>query len=262
MTILDSLMPILQIALELLKPILDLVLGLVAPLLQIVSTILEPITNLIDKLVKGPLAGLTPVLEELSGILSDVIGNSIEYVMKKIEIVTNVFSDLIDFISNVFAGDWEGAWESIVAVFGDIFSGIVELVKFPLNKIIELINGAIDGFNAIQIPDWVPGVGGMGLSIPKIPKLAKGGIIDEPGVVMVGEEGPELLSLPTGASVSPLNNGIDYDKLTSSFIAALREVAPMMAANIRVEGNRDRIVDIVVEENQNNILMTGEGLFA
>lgn len=180
--------------------------------------------------------------------------------MKKVELVTNVFSDLIDFVSSVFAGDWEKAWNAIVKTFGDIFTGIVELVKVPLNKIIELLNGAIDGFNAIQIPDWVPGVGGMGLNIPKIPKLANGGIIDEPGVVMVGERGPELLNLPSGASVSPLNN-IDYDKMTTAFIRALREVAPELATNIRVEGNRDNLVEVLLEENQKSIYSTGRALF-
>ena len=260
MTALDALMPVLELGLSLLKPILDLVLGLVSPLLEIVGTILEPITKLIDKLVKGPLSNLTPVLEGLSSILSDVIGTSIEYVMKKVELVTNVFSDLIDFVSSVFAGDWEKAWNAIVKTFGDIFTGIVELVKVPLNKIIELLNGAIDGFNAIQIPDWVPGVGGMGLNIPKIPKLANGGIVDEPGVVMVGERGPELLNLPSGASVSPLNN-IDYDKMTTAFIRALREVAPELATNIRVEGNRDNLVEVLLVENQKSIYSTGRALF-
>ena len=262
MTLLDALMPILQLALELLKPILDLVLGLIAPLLQIVNTILQPITDLINKLVSGPLSKLTPVLEGLGEILSSVIGTSIEYVMQKIELVTTVFSDLIDFISKVFAGDWKGAWEAIVKTFGDIFSGIIELVKFPLNKIIEMLNSAIDGFNSIQIPDWVPGVGGMGLNIPKIPKLANGGIIDEAGVAMVGEEGPELLHLPKGAAVQPLGNALDYDRLTAAFITALKTVAPELATTVRVEGNTDRIVDVLVEENQKAIISQGRALFA
>jgi hypothetical protein len=37
--------------------------------------------------------------------------------------------------------------------------------------------------------------------------LAKGGTITSPGLVMVGERGPEVLSLPTGARVTPLQSG-------------------------------------------------------
>lgn len=261
MSLMDALMPVLELAISLLQPILSLVLSLIAPLLEIVGKILEPITELIKKLVEGPLSGLSPILDGLSKLLSGALGTALEFVMTKVEVVTTVFSDLLDFISNVFAGDWKGAWDSIVKTFGDIFGGIVEIVKFPLNKIIELINSAIDGFNQIQIPDWVPAVGGKGLNIPKIPKLAEGGIIDQSGIAMVGEAGPELLSLPKGASVTPLSGGIDYNRLLGVFVAALREVAPELATNIRIEGNRDNLVDVLLEENQKAIYSTGRALF-
>ena len=38
----------------------------------------------------------------------------------------------------------------------------------------------------------------------KLPGLADGGTITQKGSVMVGERGPEMLSLPVGASVRPL----------------------------------------------------------
>ena len=105
-------------------------------------------------------------------------------------------------------------------------------------------------------------MGGKGLNIPKIPKLAEGGIIDQSGIAMVGEAGPELLSLPRGASVTPLSGGIDYDRLLGVFVAALREVAPELATNVRIEGNRDALVDIMIEENNKSINSTGRALFA
>lgn len=261
-SLLDTLMPILDLAMSLLKPILDLVLSLISPLLQIIGSILEPITKLIDGLVKGPLSKLTPVLEALSEILSGVLGTSLEFIMAKIDLMVTAFNGVIDFITNIFQGNWEGAWNVVVDSFGTIFEKIVNIAKVPINAVIKLINGAIDGINAIKIPDWVPGVGGTNLAIPNIPLLANGGTAIDEGLAVVGDKGPELLDLPKGASVIPLNNSLDYGKLTDAFIHALREVAPELTTNIRVEGNRDRIVDIVVEENQNNLMMTGEGLFA
>jgi len=41
------------------------------------------------------------------------------------------------------------------------------------------------------IPDWVPGIGGKGFSVPKIPLLAEGGIVTDPTLAMIGERGPE-----------------------------------------------------------------------
>ena len=74
---------------------------------------------------------------------------------------------------------------------------LVIVMKAPLNSIISLINGAISGLNglSIKIPDFVPGLGGktFGINIPKIPYLAKGGIIDNPTLAMVGEAGKEAV---------------------------------------------------------------------
>lgn len=262
MSLMQSLMPVLELAFTILDPILKLVLSLIDPLLKIITSILTPITNLIDGLVKGPLAKLTPVLEGLAEIFSGVLGTAIEYIFAKVQIAIDVFQGLLDFVSKIFVGDWEGAWNTVVDTFGNVFQGIVNVAKVPINAIIKMLNSAIDGINSIKIPDWVPGVGGKNLNLQKLPMLANGGVTETPGAVLVGENGPEILDLPRGARVSPLGAQTDYDKLTDAFIHALREVAPELTTNIRVEGNRDRIVDIVVEENQNNLMMTGEGLFA
>ena len=119
MSLMDALMPVLELAISLLQPILSLVLSLIAPLLEIIGKILQPITELIKKLVEGPLSGLSPILDGLAKLLSGALGTALEFVMTKVEVVTTVFSDLLDFISNVFAGDWKGAWDSIVKTFGD-----------------------------------------------------------------------------------------------------------------------------------------------
>jgi hypothetical protein len=83
-------------------------------------------------------------------------------------------------------------------------------VKGLINGIISLINGAIGAINKIgvDIPDWVPEFGGkrFGFNLPKIPKLAEGGIIDKPTLAMVGEAGRE--------AVVPLENNTAWiDKL-------------------------------------------------
>ena len=259
--LLQALMPILELAMSILKPILDLVVSLISPLMDIITNILTPITGLIDGLVKGPLSKLTPVLEGLAKILSGVLGTAFEFIMAKVDLVVSIFSGLLDFISNIFQGNWEGAWQAVVDTFGKVFEGIVNVAKVPINAIIKMLNSAIDGINGLQIPDWVPGIGGKGLNIPKIPMLAKGGEIDESGLAIVGERGPELLSLPQGASVTPLSGGIDYNRLLGVFVAALREVAPELATNIRIEGNRDNLVDVLLEENQKAIYSTGRALF-
>lgn len=108
----------------------------------------------------------------------DAIGAAFTWVWE------NVISPVVDFISAAI----EAVGQTIRDIFGGIsdfigaaFAAVVGVVKSPLNALIDLINGVIAGLNSIQItiPDWVPEWGGMtfGVNLPKIPKLAMGGIV-------------------------------------------------------------------------------------
>jgi hypothetical protein len=46
---------------------------------------------------------------------------------------------------------------------------------------------------SFKIPDWVPGIGGNGFSMPDIPMLANGGIVTSPTLALIGEAGPEAV---------------------------------------------------------------------
>ena len=96
----------------------------------------------------------------------------------------------------MYTGNWQGAWDAVVSMFGNIWSGIVGLVKAPINAVIGIINSAISAINGISvdIPDWVPIVGGQhfGFNIPTIPMLATGGTITEPMLAVVGDA-PETI---------------------------------------------------------------------
>lgn len=116
-------------------------------------------------------------------------------IQQAVDNVKAIFQGIIDFIGNVFAGNWEAAWTNIKDIFGNVFGMIVNLAKAPMNGVISAINTVINGINSISItiPDWVPLVGGntLGFSIPTIPMLATGGFTD--GVSIAGEAGTEAV---------------------------------------------------------------------
>ena len=159
----------------------------------------------------GPVLG-----EQLNGFFASVknIWDSIK----------QVFDGVIDFIRGVFTGDWQRAWGGVKEIFRGTFNAFASLAKVPLNSVIALLNGAINGINkmidalnslSFTIPDWVPLLGGkeFGLNlrhVGNIPYLATGGILSR-GSAVVGEAGPELLTLTGGkAVVQPLsgNNSV------------------------------------------------------
>lgn len=134
-------------------------------------------------------------------------------------------------------------WEIFTTIWGAIFNGIAAYVGFIINtfrsivsfvtsmpgKIAAAASGMWDGiknsfrsainwiiykWNGISFripPISVPGIGqvwgGMTLSLPDLPYLAKGGKVVGAGMAVVGEKGPEILSMPKGAQVTPLGPG-------------------------------------------------------
>lgn len=123
-----------------------------------------------------------------------------ESIQAAVDNVKAIFQNIIDFISNVFSGNWSAAWDNIVAIFGNVFGMIVNLAKAPINGVISAINWVLSKINSISvtIPDWVPGVGGktLGFNIPTIPQLAEGGVATSPTLAEIGEGGEPEAVMP------------------------------------------------------------------
>ena len=111
------------------------------------------------------------------------VGGSFEELIASIKLI---FSGLIDFITGVFTGDWELAWEGIKDIFKGIINTMLSIVGGFVNAAIKGINWLIEKINSISltIPEWVPGIGGKSWSprIPRVnewqvPYLAQGAVI-------------------------------------------------------------------------------------
>lgn len=132
-------------------------------------------------------------------------------------IVISVIPRIIRTVSEI-AGNISGTFWNIVSAISDAFSRVYDIITSPFraafNAIRQLWNSTIGGFS-FSVPSWIPVVGGRTF---RIPYLATGGDITTAGTVMVGEAGPELLSLPRGARVTPLSDATTQSGNTYSVI--------------------------------------------
>lgn len=131
------------------------------------------------------------------GMFGNVINAFLQNVKNVWDSIKRIFEGVIQFVKGAFTGDWSLAWEGVKNIFGGIMDGLGAVIKAPLNAVIGLINGAIQGINSaisFTVPDWIPGLGGKGFSvnIPKINYLENGGILTQPTMlnanVMAGEK--------------------------------------------------------------------------
>lgn len=150
--------------------------------------------------------------------------------------VQKVLSGIIDFIRGVFTGDWQRAWKGIVDIFSGIFGGIKDLVKAPINAVIGAINKVIGGFNKLR------SVAGKS-QVSTIPLLARGGIVSS-GSAIVGDAGPELLTMMGGrAVVQPLTSSTTNNTNTNLGGVTIN-VYGAAGQNVR------ELADIIMDEMQ------------
>ena len=146
--------------------------------------------------ISGWITGAIDTIGQYFPIFGGYLSGWWESIQAAVDNVKAIFQGVIDFIGNVFAGNWEAAWTNIKDIFGNVFGMIVNLAKAPINGVISAINTVINGINSISftVPDWVPLIGGTtfgGFGIPTIPMLATGGFTD--GVSIAGEAGTEAV---------------------------------------------------------------------
>ncbi len=174
----------------LMEHFLDFAAHLASVALDIYNNFIAPLVNWFVDLF-GPQIAIA-----VSGVL-EVIGGLVGGFMDVIDVIIRGLDNLLTFLEDVFKGDWEAAWNDIKRGFELLWEGFVDLVRIPLNLIVGIINAfikgvesafnkIIDGLNEIHvdIPNWVPGVGGKKFGIDfdnvdfkTIPKLAQGTVV-------------------------------------------------------------------------------------
>lgn len=270
--LLQPILNLLSPILKLLQPILDLVVAIVAPLGNLISGLLTPLISIISKLIEVALKPLQWTFELLSDTLTSVVNFAFDAVMSKINMVKGVFSGIIQFIKGVFTGDWKSAWEGVKNIFSSIATGIGNIFKSPINFIIDLINNFIKGINKIEIPDWVPAVGGKGINIPLIPKLARGGILEKGQMGLLEGNGAEAVvpldqnakwirSVSQDMAMQGIGGGIDYDRLSYAVVEAIREVIPELQNTQRIETDESGIFRVVRDKAREFTQKTGNPAF-
>jgi phage-related protein len=174
LAVLKPLLPLLDPLLEILQPFIDLLMMIIDPLIEILDLILPPLAVLLGKLFNWYLPKLSSAFSGVAKVLGDSLKSAFNAVKPILDTLKRMFSNLIDFIKNVFTGNWKGAWGNIVNHFKLIWEGMKNIFKAPINWIIDGLNRFIRGINKVKIPSWVPAIGGRGINIPSIPRLKVG----------------------------------------------------------------------------------------
>ena len=150
------------------------------------------------------------------------VGTNINEIKEKFAEFGAKVSTVIDGVKATVIGGISSAVETAKSLLGNLGTIAGSVIKMPINAGINVVNGAIGGINqlAIDVPSWVPGIGGkhLGFNIPTIPALATGGIAVSPTLAMIGEgkESEAILPLSKLETLIQTPKGAD-DNVTMVF---------------------------------------------
>lgn len=203
------------------------------------------------------------------------VWNSIQETWNKVATWFDV--NVVQPVSNFFSDMWEGikksasdAWDWILGLFskggkvfsgivgaiGDVFKKIVNSIIGGINKVIAIpfnkINGLLNKIRDVEVLGFTPFDGFWGynpLPVPRIPMLAKGGIVDSATLAVLGERGREV--------VMPLENNTGWisllaDKLASRMPQGGNTSYPNGPLSIRLEISGTELGRVVID-NMNKL---------
>ena len=147
------------------------------------------------------------VVQPLAALFStfwQIVQNLAQLALSKLQAI---WGTLCGWMQRLVIEPLTSAWTGFKDIMLNLWDGIAGGVRGAVNSIIgfvnDMIRGAVDGVNTVirmlnsisfEVPSLVPEIGGMTfgfdiptVSAPQIPMLARGGVIRQPVLAMMGE---------------------------------------------------------------------------
>lgn len=254
------------------KPIYEKTAAVISKIIQCINTVW---VNFLKPCVDWIVKTMGPLISNVLNAIKNVFDTVFSFIGTVVGTALDTFGGLLDFITGVFSGDWDKAWNGIKDTVKAVWDGIWGTIKSIINLIIDGINLLWTGiYNAVKgLVDAVGGVAGvigdilgqdwhfsMPDSPPLIPKLAKGGLAYAPTLAMVGDNrnagtDPEVI-----APLSKLKDIIGEGGDMTEVVLLLREILEFLKGlNLIAKGEVDgkTLYRLIVQLNKENTYRTG-----
>lgn len=231
---------------DIIKGCLEAIWGIIKVIVSLIVNLVKGTVDIVINLLKDIFTAIGNILSSIKSVFDKVLMAIFNAVISVIDGIKDALWNIVDFVGDTFSSAWSNVWNGIINAFDNIFGGIVDIAKGPINMVIGLINGMLDGLesginwivrrvNALSfdVPDWVPVIGGdhFGFDLPEvgfgsIPYLAEGGYVkpNTPQLAMIGDNKHQ------GEVVAPEDKLIDMAQKA----AAMASSAELLAEAISI----------------------------
>ena len=235
--------------------LLDFIGNLIENVLIIYNQVFVPIMTALA-------AEFYPKIVDFFTKVNQGLGDLFAFIADIVSAVIDIADGLVKYITGVFTGDIEKAFEGLNQMVKGFVNGIITLFEGMVNLVISLVNGLIkavcSGVNAIidalnsisvDIPEWVPFFGGRHFGInlsyvspPQIPKLAIPRLAS--GAVIPPNK--EFLAV-LGDQTQGTNIEAPLETIKQAFREAMQEAGSSRQATVILQVGRRELGRTIVE---------------
>lgn len=202
-----------------------------ANVIQPVLSFFTGLWNTIVSLASGVFSGIVNVLSPLAGW---------------------IFNNVISPIAGFFSSLWDGVkigLSGLLTGIQTLISGLGGILKAPINAIFTAWNNVANEINKVKVPSWVPGIGGDNVNFPHLTLLAQGGVVDQPTLAVVGEQGKE--------AIMPLENNTEWISQLASKINSANGGGNGQPINLTVQIGEDKVANKIINLINEKTQMSG-----
>ena len=296
----DLLEPIGDAAWEIFKAVLDAIYAAVKYLLgaffdlgELLSKVLDDPTNafkyfgeFVEKRFKALIeyiSGLKDSVKKILVAIANLLKERFEVAIKQAKNVVSGIKEAFKGIPEWFKTTFTKAWTNVKNVFskgGKVFTGIKDGILSGLKSVVNALIGGINKvialpFNGLNVAlNKIRNVSILGakpfeklihtISVPQIPKLAKGGVITSPTIAMMGEyagasRNPEIVAPQSllKETISSSNN----DLIDAMLNATARLIKAISDSSVVIQGDSKGMFKAIKREADNYTYRTGKPAF-
>ena len=154
-------------------PIVDQLFVVFGQVLTLLGTLWN---NYLTPLIAWIIKTMGPTVSSVLLAIGTAFNGFLQTVSSVVSSILTALSGIITFLTGVFTGDWEMAWNGVKDIFKGIFNGVITIAENAINFIIDCLNAL-----SFDVPSWVPLAGGMhfgfNLGHVSLPRLASGTVV-------------------------------------------------------------------------------------
>lgn len=205
--------------------------------LDSIWSLIQVVWNLIGAYVIGTLQSIQDFWNVWGAGIIQATKGLLEIILGAFKLGLDLITGVLNIFMDIFKGNWGKLWNDVKSLFTNIINDIKGIFQGFANFVMGIVNGII---NAVK---------NIGSSVSNaqssVGKRASGGMAS--GLTLVGENGPELVSLPVGSYVY---KNSDTQRMMGNYAPVININNPTVRNNSDIQAIAAEVQRVLGRQNE------------